>query len=125
MERQATTAPRGGALRIDLNKLCRAAEGSGPQWGHETDDLDLTLLSWGVGGNVAPHVNDEVDVLMIALDGAGEVTVSNETHPLRPGQALLIPKGAERSIRCTGDRFRYLRTLQIITYPFDMILMLA
>jgi mannose-6-phosphate isomerase-like protein (cupin superfamily) len=108
MEKQTITAPRDGALLIDLSELCRAAEGSGPQWGHESGDLDLTLLSWEAGGRVAPHVNDEVDVFLIALDGAGEVAVGAETHPLRPGQALLIPKGAERSIRCTGDRFRYL-----------------
>lgn len=96
------------AVLIDLVGLYRAAEGSGPQWGHESEDLDLTLLNWTAGQQVAAHVNNEVDVVMIVVAGMGEVVVNGHAHQLTPGQALLIPKGAERAIRCTGERFGYL-----------------
>jgi mannose-6-phosphate isomerase-like protein (cupin superfamily) len=97
-----------GVLHVDLNELCRHATGSGPQWGHESEDLDLTLLSWGSGKSIAPHVNNEVDVVTIVLEGEGEITANGRIYPLSAGQALLIPKGVERSIRSAGDAFRYL-----------------
>lgn len=96
------------AILVDLVGLCDAAEGNGPQWGHESEDLDLTLLSWTAGQQVAAHVNNEVDVVMIVVAGAGEVLINGQAHQLMPGQALLVPKGAERAIRCTAERFSYL-----------------
>ena len=96
------------AIRIDLLALVAAAQGNGPQWSHESADLDLTLLSWQSGQEIAAHVNAEVDVVFFVVDGSGEVIVDGETHALTVGQALLIPKGSERAIRCTGERFSYL-----------------
>lgn len=108
MENQETQPGTKDAVRIDLTELCRNATGSGPQWGHESEDLNLTLLSWEAGKSIAPHVNNEVDVVAIVLDGAGEFTVNGQAYPLSAGQALLIPKGAERSIWSGDNGFRYL-----------------
>jgi hypothetical protein len=36
------------------------------------------------------------------------VTVNDEKHELRPSVALLIPKGAQRSIESTSGRLSYL-----------------
>ena len=95
-------------LWVDLVTLSSGASQSGPQWSHESTDLDLTVLSWTAPQQIAPHVNDEVDVLLIGVQGVGEVTVNAETYLLAPGQALVIPKGVERSLRCTtGDRWSY------------------
>ena len=96
------------AIRIDLLALAAAPQGNGPQWSHESADLDLTLLSWQSGQEIAAHVNAEVDVVFFVVDGSGEVIVNGATHALTAGQALLIPKGSERAIRCTGERFSYL-----------------
>lgn len=93
------------ATLIDLHS---AQPHSGPQLGHESEDLNLTLLSWKAGEGVAPHVNEEVDVVLIVVDGEGEVSVGVEAFTLRAGAALLIPKGCERAIRCTSERFSYL-----------------
>ena len=98
--------PPSPAVLIDLAHLATA--GNGPQWSYESVDLDLTLLSWTAGQQVAPHVNDEVDVLLIAVAGTGDVTVNAEVHRLSAGQALLIPKGAERAIQSATERFSYL-----------------
>ena len=94
-------------ILIDLAAL-GAGTGGGPRWGHESEDLDLTLLAWTAGQGVATHRNTEVDVVLIVVAGAGEVTVNAEQYHLTPGQALLIPKGAERAIQCAGDHFSYL-----------------
>lgn len=80
----------------------------GVRWGGAMEDLNVTLLSWPRGEGVAPHVNSEVDVIVIAVEGAGEVVVDGETFALAAGQALLIPKGRERAIHSTSERFSYL-----------------
>ncbi|HEY0602827.1 MAG TPA: hypothetical protein VGD58_07945 [Herpetosiphonaceae bacterium] len=93
---------------VDLNAICRQAGASGPRWSFESSDLDLTVLSWTVPQEIAPHVNDEVDVLLIGLDGTGEVRVDETAYDLTAGQAVLITKGARRSFRCLSARWSYL-----------------
>lgn len=105
---RATDSPERQALPVDLAALVSAATLGGPQWGHEMEDLDFTLLVWKHGEGVAPHVNDEVDVAMIVLDGEGELTVDGQTTSLRAGLAVPIPKGTERAVRATGERLAYL-----------------
>jgi len=95
-------------VRMDLLEACRAASQSGPQWGHESEDLDMTLLSWEKGRRIEPHINEEVDVVWIGVAGEGVATINGETHELRPGVALLIPKGCERGVESVSERLSYL-----------------
>ncbi len=99
------TQPSPCATLIDLQA---AHAHSGPQLGHESEDLNVTLLAWKAGEGVAPHINEEVDVVLIIVSGEGEVVVDGQTFTLSVGQALLIPKGRERAIRCTGEWLSYL-----------------
>ena len=55
-----------------------------------------------------PHVNNEVDVVWIGVEGAGVVSVNGENHELRPGVAILISKGCERAVESTSERLSYL-----------------
>jgi mannose-6-phosphate isomerase-like protein (cupin superfamily) len=82
--------------------------GTGPVWGMAAEDLNATLLSWPGGHTVAEHVNAELDVLMVVLEGSATVTVGGREHALRSQQALLVPKGEQRSIRAGADGVRYL-----------------
>jgi uncharacterized protein (DUF2249 family)/mannose-6-phosphate isomerase-like protein (cupin superfamily) len=85
-----------------------ASPHSGPQWAHECEDLDLTLLSWEKGKRIESHVNNEVDGVLIGIEGTGVVTVNGEAHEMRANVMLLIPKGCEHSIESTSERFSYL-----------------
>ena len=96
------------ATRVDLLAACGKLPHSGPQWSHESDDLDLTLLSWEQGRRIEAHHNREVDVVWIGIEGSGEVTIDGTVHHLRPGVALLIPKGCERALHSTAPRLSYL-----------------
>jgi mannose-6-phosphate isomerase-like protein (cupin superfamily) len=98
----------GGALKVDLLAMAEGLAAGGPAWGHESEDLDCTLLHWEQGRGVAEHVNDEVDVVMVVLEGEGEVTVDGIARGLRPGHALMIPKGLRRSVSATSDHLTYL-----------------
>ena len=99
---------RANPLCVDLLEKCGAASHSGPQWAHESEDLDATLLSWENGRRIEAHVNNEVDVVMIGVEGEGRVAVNGEINEVRPGVALLIPKGCERAIESASQRFSYL-----------------
>ena len=92
---------------VDLAAISQQATTSGPQWSFESTDLDLTVLTWRANQEIAPHVNDEVDVLLICLDGSGEVLVDETAHELTAGQAVLIAKGARRSFRCLSAQWSY------------------
>ena len=106
----APAAPSGAppAVWVDLLERCAAGVPSGPQWAHESEDLDVTLLSWTTGRRIESHINLEVDVVCVGVEGAGVITIDGAAHELRAGQLLLIPKGCERSIESTSQRFTYL-----------------
>lgn len=107
---EETTLP--SAIYVDLTAQAALRVASGPRWAHESTDLDVTLLSWRAPHAIAAHINNEVDVVMIGIAGSGEVTVDGAVYALSTGQALLIPKGAERSIRCQESDFSYLSVHQ-------------
>jgi len=81
---------------------------NGPQWGTATDDLNLTVLSWKNGQGVVEHVNNELDVLWIALEGTAEVNINGEIFPIEQGGAIVIPRGAARALKSTSADFKYI-----------------
>jgi len=92
----------------DLPGISRQALGEKPAWSHQSDDLNVNLISCTAGQGIGSHVNSEVDVLIIGIDGEGAVEVDGRWHTLQPSQAIVIPKGAQRATRCDGDVFAYL-----------------
>jgi mannose-6-phosphate isomerase-like protein (cupin superfamily) len=83
------------------------SSGIGPLWGMASTDLNATLLAWPPGHQVAEHVNGELDVLVIVLDGRGSATIDGEAHDLAAGSALLIPRGTRRGITADEPGLRY------------------
>jgi quercetin dioxygenase-like cupin family protein len=93
---------------VDLAALARAAKASGAIWTRESQDLDINLLVFASGEGVAEHVNAEVDMLLVGIEGAGAVTIDGTRRILSAGHAIVIPKGANRSIQGMSDPFTYL-----------------
>jgi quercetin dioxygenase-like cupin family protein len=97
--------------------------GIGALWGIASADLNATLLVWAPGHEIAEHVNAELDVLVVVLDGHGSVMIDGEPHALAAGAAILIPRGARRRITSGEGGLRYLSVhrrrgpLQIQTSP--------
>jgi uncharacterized cupin superfamily protein len=85
-----------------------APQGVGPVWGLASHDLNATLLIWPADHQVAEHVNEHLDVLVVVLEGSGVAVVDGGTHRLTPGAALLIGRGASRTIQAGPDGIRYL-----------------
>lgn len=96
------------SVSVDLAALARTSAVPGVAWAHQSEDLNINLLTFSQGDGVAPHVNDEVDVLIVAVAGDGVVEIDGVHRPLRSGQAVLIARGASRSLRAASDSFAYL-----------------
>ena len=115
----------GTGLPVDL----AAGSGVGPLWAMASEDLNATLLAWPAGHEIAEHVNAELDVLVVVLEGSLTVAIDDEPHAVGAPGAILVPRGARRAIRAGGDGVRYLSVhrrrgrLQItpvVEHPSDM-----
>ena len=93
---------------VDLVALAQESTIRQSVWAYQSTDLNVNLLVWGADEGVVEHVNSEVDVLLVGIAGDGLAEVDGMAHPLRAGQALIIPKGVRRAIRSSGGRFAYL-----------------
>jgi quercetin dioxygenase-like cupin family protein len=93
---------------VDLHALLTQVAGQGSLWSYAGDDLQVNVVAWPEGGGVGEHRNDEVEVLILGIEGIGIVRVNGEDHELEPGQFLIMPKGSYRSIRSRSPRFSYL-----------------
>jgi quercetin dioxygenase-like cupin family protein len=82
--------------------------GSGPLWGMASEDLNATLLAWAEGEGVAEQVNEERDILVVVLAGAGTLRVAGADHELAAQRAAVIPKGERWSISAGPGGLRYL-----------------
>ncbi len=84
------------------------ADGDGPVWTHASADLNVNLLRFDGGRGVPAHVNQEVDVLVIAVAGEGIIEIDGSPRRITAGQLCVIPKGVTRAIRSGGAPFAYL-----------------
>jgi quercetin dioxygenase-like cupin family protein len=93
---------------VNLAALISAATAPGAIWTRQSEDLNINLLVFALGEDVAEHVNAEVDVLLVGIAGAGAVTIDGTRQILTAGHAIVIPKGANRGIQSVSDPFAYL-----------------
>ena len=103
----AVVAPPRAVVTADLGALATAARSAVP-WSTQSADLSVNLLVFAAGDGVAPHVNSEVDVLLVGVAGEGAVSVDDATIPLQPGGLILIPAGSRRGIQAGSARLAYL-----------------
>lgn len=93
---------------IDIAATLRQAENDGPIWSVNSEQLNVNLLRLPTGDSIAAHINTELDVVLVIFEGSGELVVDDVVYPLRPGRALVVPRGATRAMRCTAGPLVYL-----------------
>jgi mannose-6-phosphate isomerase-like protein (cupin superfamily) len=76
-------------------------------WTGTSDDLHVNLIALGPGEEIGLHINQQLDVLLTCIDGAGALTIGDEEIPLGSGSVVLIPKGARRGTRAGDEGVRY------------------
>jgi mannose-6-phosphate isomerase-like protein (cupin superfamily) len=83
------------------------APAGGPVWGAESADLNATLLEWPAGEGPAEHVNEQLDVLYVVVDGSATLTMDGGAHELRAGEATIVDKGVRRALVAGPEGVRY------------------
>lgn len=84
--------------------------------------LDANLIRIPPEGRITPHVEPELDVLVLVVAGSG--TLGTEPpQPLTTGSLVWIPRGAVRSLAAGGEGLSYVTVhrrrpgMQIKTRP--------
>ena len=80
----------------------------GPVFSLESSDLDCNFLRFDNGEGVPLHINAQVDVAGVVMDGEGFLQVDGQQHLLTEGDFFYVPKGAARKLRSAGGPFAYL-----------------
>lgn len=97
-----------GGSSADLAALAAASDRSGVIWSAGETDLNVNLARFAAGEGAAAHVNDEVEVLIVGVAGAGSVEIDGWRHPIAPGVALVVPRGARRATLAGARGLAYL-----------------
>ena len=107
LDTRDTDQPGQPPVTVDLTRV--GTDASGAIWSlPHGGDLDANLVHLRPGEDVGDHVNDQVDVLVVAWDGTGDLTVDGRVMPIRRGTTVLIPSGSRRAIRAGTDGVTYL-----------------
>ncbi|HLT18226.1 MAG TPA: hypothetical protein VKZ96_02130 [Thermomicrobiales bacterium] len=93
---------------VDLPRLAALARGQRIAWSTTTEDLNVNLIVLRDGEAIEAHRNAEVDVLVVGIDGTGEVVIDGVARRITPDTAIVIPRGAERAMRVLSAPFAYL-----------------
>ena len=89
---------------VDLTAL----DGRGPAWGTACEELNATLLVWRAGEGQPEHVNEGLDVAVVALAGSGTLSVDGIVHQLTAGTLAIVPRGSTRSVVAGPEGLRCL-----------------
>jgi quercetin dioxygenase-like cupin family protein len=95
---------------VSLDEISRRdPSGDGVRWSLQGgDDLNVNLAHLDPGSRVESHINLEVDVVFVVLDGDGRLSVDVTDHELAPHVLALAPRGTERSIGAGPSGLTYL-----------------
>ncbi len=85
---------------IDIAEAVRLARYDGAIWSVNSEQMNVNLMRLRTGATIPAHVNAELDVLFAVYEGEGELIVNGETIALGPGVAVVVPRNAQRMLRC-------------------------
>jgi mannose-6-phosphate isomerase-like protein (cupin superfamily) len=77
-------------------------------WTEATEDLHVNLIQLPRERPIAEHVNSEVDVLILVLEGRGEIMIDGETFALIQHDVTIVRKGTRRSLRAMSTSLSYI-----------------
>jgi quercetin dioxygenase-like cupin family protein len=98
------------ATVVSIDEIRRTDPGgNGVHWSLEAgDDLNVNLVHLDPGSGVGAHINHEVDVVVIVLEGNGRLSVDTTDHELASHVLALAVRGSERSISAGPFGLTYL-----------------
>ncbi|MFB0630615.1 cupin domain-containing protein, partial [Streptomyces sp. AB3(2024)] len=107
-----TTHPDPTGVLADLDAVIAGApEGAtGALWRltAAARGLDANLIRLRPDAVIAEHAEPALDVLLVVVDGAGRIDTEDGAHRLRPHSAVLLARGARRSLTAGPRGMTYL-----------------
>jgi uncharacterized protein (DUF2249 family) len=122
---------RGPAWRIRISKLAstplprilcdtaaavagRDLDAAGAVWRLQMRqrDLDSNIISLQPGTSIGAHAGPDLDVLLLVLDGTGQLTTELGPLKLQPGALAWLPRRSRREFTAGPDGMRYLTVHQ-------------
>ncbi|ACZ42236.1 Cupin 2 conserved barrel domain protein [Thermobaculum terrenum ATCC BAA-798] len=94
-------------LHINVLDFLQQSTAGKVLWAHQTEDLNINLVHLDAGASIDRHHNNEVDVLILVIQGEGKVEIDDAEISIRSGDLLVIPKAAQRSIAATKTNLLY------------------
>ncbi|MET8019252.1 cupin domain-containing protein [Streptomyces decoyicus] len=87
-------------VALDTCLAAAPEEQSGALWrlAQRNRQLDANLVRLPAGASVAGHVESELDVLLIVVEGDGQLDNGTRAQPLEPGVVAWLPKSAHRAL---------------------------
>jgi quercetin dioxygenase-like cupin family protein len=93
---------------VDLDEMLRAA-GDGVHWTlADASELNANLVHLDAGSRIDAHVNREVDVLLVVLEGDGVLQLDGQPFALARNTVAHVPNGVKRSVAAGASGLAYL-----------------
>ncbi|MFG3364061.1 cupin domain-containing protein [Streptomyces sp. NPDC090032] len=100
------------SARVHLADVLRTADASrtGALWKLDgaARQLDANLVRLPAATVVTEHVEPDLDVLLVVLEGDGSLRHAGEEEQLAPGALVFVPRGERRSVTAGPDGLAYL-----------------
>ena len=75
-------------------------------------DLDSNIIRLEPGTGIGAHAGADLDVLLLVLDGTGQITTELGTLELHAGALVWLPRRSRRQFTAGPDGLRYLTVHQ-------------
>jgi quercetin dioxygenase-like cupin family protein len=93
---------------VNLYDIDTDTSAQGPLFSLQSSDLNCNFVRFDAGEGVPLHINAEVDVAGLVLEGEGFLQVDGQQRILIEGDFFYLPKGTARKLRSSGGPFAYL-----------------
>jgi quercetin dioxygenase-like cupin family protein len=91
----------------DAQALLAAADHDGPIWSSSGEQLNINLIRLSGSAAIEAHVNAELDILIVVVEGHGLLTLDATERRVHVGEIVVIPRGVRRAITSAGGVFAY------------------
>jgi quercetin dioxygenase-like cupin family protein len=92
---------------VDSHALLAAAGHDGPIWSSSGEQLNVNLIRLSNGAAIEAHINAELDVTIVVVEGHGLLTLGGTARRVHAGNIVVIPRGMRRAIASAGGEFAY------------------
>src|SRR4051794_26568935 len=91
--RQGARVEQSLAAIANTHGLLAAASHDGPIWSSSGEQLNVNLIRLSRGAGIEAHINAELDVTIVVVQGEGLLTLDREERRVQAGDIVVIPRG--------------------------------